>query len=142
MKKRNLNLIDLYKNSKLVNYLINTIINVIFGVSILIIYLLGNKFNLYFALNGLLLSFIILFSIGSLELIFNFGTFDAFNYSIVNKFYLFQKNGKKKYKDLIEYKEIKDFKRKKERLKFLPYYLASLIFLIAIIVVFIIYKLS
>ena len=90
--------------------------------------------------NGSFGVFAIFFFIGSYQIILNQGTFDALGYSVTNMISSWGKGAKRKYKDLIDYKDRKAQSRKTNKFNFIAYYIASFIFLITAIILFIIYK--
>lgn len=116
------------------------IVLALFGVAFtLLIYFLNTK-TIIDGCNGSFGAFAILFFIGSYQIILNQGTFDALGYTFANLISSWGKGAKRKYKDLIDYKDRKASRRKSNKFNFLVYYLASLIFLIVTIILFIIYK--
>lgn len=122
------------------------------GLTFLVLVLLGVGFTLliYFindmsiidGCNGSFGSFVILFFIGSYQIILNQGTFDALGYSTMNLFYSWKKGSPRKYKDLIDYRDSKAYKREVTKFNFITYYVASLIFLITAIILFSIYQIN
>lgn len=120
------------------------------GLVLLVLALFGVGFTLFIyfikqrsiidGCNGSFGAFAILFFIGSYQIILNQGTFDALGYSVTNMISSWGKGAKRKYKDLIDYKDRKAQSRKTNKFNFIAYYIASFIFLITAIILFIIYK--
>lgn len=120
------------------------------GLVLLVLALFGVGFTLFIyfikqrsiidGCNGSFGAFAIFFFIGSYQIILNQGTFDALGYSVTNMISSWGKGAKRKYKDLIDYKERKAQSRKTNKFNFIAYYIASFIFLITAIILFIIYK--
>ena len=119
------------------------------GLVLLVLALFGVGFTLFIyfikqrsiidGCNGSFGAFAIFFFIGSYQIILNQGTFDALGYSVTNMISSWGKGAKRKYKDLIDYKERKAQSRKTNKFNFIAYYIASFIFLIAALILFIIY---
>lgn len=120
------------------------------GLVLLVLALFGVGFTLFIyfikqrsiidGCNGSFGAFAIFFFIGSYQIILNQGTFDALGYSVTNMISSWGKGAKRKYKDLIDYKDRKAQSRKTNKFNFIAYYIASFIFLITAIILFIIYK--
>lgn len=120
------------------------------GLVLLVLALFGVGFTLFIyfikqrsiidGCNGSFGAFAIFFFIGSYQIILNQGTFDALGYSVTNMIFSWGKGAKRKYKDLIDYKDRKAQSRKTNKFNFIAYYIASFIFLITAIILFIIYK--
>ena len=120
------------------------------GLVLLVLALFGVGFTLFIyfikqrsiidGCNGSFGAFAIFFFIGSYQIILNQGTFDALGYSVTNMISSWGKGAKRKYKDLIDYKDRKAQSRKTNKFNFITYYIASFIFLITAIILFIIYK--
>lgn len=120
------------------------------GLVLLVLALFGVGFTLFIyfikqrsiidGCNGSFGAFAIFFFLGSYQIILNQGTFDALGYSVTNMISSWGKGAKRKYKDLIDYKERKAQSRKTNKFNFIAYYIASFIFLITAIILFIIYK--
>lgn len=120
------------------------------GLVLLVLALFGVGFTLFIyfikqrsiidGCNGSFGAFAILFFIGSYQIILNQGTFDALGYSVTNMISSWGKGAKRKYKDLIDYKDRKAPSRKSNKFNFIAYYIASFIFLITAIILFLIYK--
>ncbi len=120
------------------------------GLVLLVLALFGVGFTLFIyfikqrsiidGCNGSFGAFAIFFFLGSYQIILNQGTFDALGYSVTNMISSWGKGAKRKYKDLIDYKDRKAQSRKTNKFNFIAYYIASFIFLITAIILFIIYK--
>jgi len=111
----------------------------IFGVGfLLLIYFMNNR-TIIDACNGSFGAFAILFGIGSMQIIINYGTFDSLCYSFANMFATWQKGGQKKYVDLYVYKEIHAPARKKRKFYFVDWYIASGVLLVVAIILEIVY---
>ena len=83
--------------------------------------------------------FMAIFGIASFQIIGNNGTFDLFNYSIINLISVIIYKDEKKYIDAIDYKDQRKERRTKNRFNFIAYYCVSLIFLIAALITYILY---
>ena len=83
--------------------------------------------------------FMAIFGIASFQIIGNNGTFDLFNYSIINLISVIIYKDEKKYIDAIDYKDQRKERRTKNRFNFIAYYCISLIFLIAALITYILY---
>lgn len=110
------------------------------GIAFVLTLYIFKGMNLVDGLDACFATFWIFFGVGSWSIIVNYGTFDALCYSFANMVSTWHKDGQKKYKDLIDYKEIKQPKRKQKRFKFVDYYIVSAVFLITSIVLLIIYE--
>ena len=85
--------------------------------------------------------FIVYFTIGSFIILVNFGTFDIISYGMSNIFANFgKKDVQRKYADVIDYRDKKADKRKANKFLFIPWYIASFVYLIVCIITFILYK--
>lgn len=104
----------------------------------LVLYFL-NRMKLVNFLDASFITFWIFFGVGSLSIIGNLGTFDGLCYGFENVISSWRKGGKTKYKDLIEYKDIRQPKRHQRRFNFIDYYFVSSVFLIISIILEIIY---
>ncbi len=80
-----------------------------------------------------------IFGIASFQIIGNNGTFDLFNYSIINLISVIIYKDEKKYIDAIDYKDRRKERRTKNRFNFIAYYCVSIIFLIAALITYILY---
>ena len=112
----------------------------LFGIAFtLLIYFLTSR-TVIDGCNGSFGACTIFFFTGSYQIILNQGTFDALGYSMANLISSRGKDAKRKYKDLIDYKERKASRRKTNKFNFIAYYIASFFFLITAIILFIVYK--
>lgn len=114
----------------------------ILGLALLLIVYFCKTRALVDACDGSFLAFGCLFGWGSLKIIINNGAFDSIAYSFANMFSTWQKNAPIKYKDLIEYKEIRAQKRKKKKFEFIEWYVSSGIYLISAIICLICYNIQ
>ena len=117
------------------------IVMVVSAVSFILYYFLAGPRNLYGACNGLLIPFGITLAIFAFYMLNRFGMFDMFAYGSTYLIGMFRIHPKKKYKDLIEYRDIKEARRHKSAY-YLPFGLAFLLWTVALIIVYIIYKSS
>ncbi len=115
------------------------IVMVISTISFLLYYLLVGPKNLYGATNALLIPFAICLAILGFYLLNRFGMFDMFSYGCSYLVGMFRIHPKKKYKDLVEYRDIHEAKRHKYSY-YVPFGLAFLLWTIALVVVYILYK--
>lgn len=125
---------------KTFRFFIYTLILSIAGtLFLLFIYFIKNM-TLIDACDGAFGSFAILFGYGTLKILTNFGTFDMLGYTASKFGIIFRDTGSKpKYKDLIEYKEVRVEKRKAKRFDFIPFYISSAILLIVAITLLLIH---
>ena len=91
-------------------------------------------------LDGLLVATIIGFAISLFTYLVYSGSLNFVSYGFSTFGSIFNKNVNKKYKDLKEYNEIKKMERAGKTYYFLSYILVSSLYLIALIVVFILFK--
>ena len=117
------------------------VVNILCGLSFILYFFLAVPRNLYGATNGLLISFAIIFAILAFYILNRFGTFDMLGYGTSYLFGMFRIHPKKKYHDLIEYRDIKEEHRHKSSF-YIPYSLALILWGVALFVVYIIYKAS
>ncbi|MBR1581453.1 MAG: DUF3899 domain-containing protein [Bacilli bacterium] len=85
--------------------------------------------------------FAVYFGVGTFIILSNFGAFDLIGYASAN---LVRNIGKKdpvrKYNDVIEYRDSKAERRRKNKFLFIPWYIASLIYLIIAIICTVIFN--
>lgn len=91
-------------------------------------------------LDGLLVATIIGFATSLFTYLVYSGSLNFVSYGFSTFGSIFNKNVNKKYKDLKEYNEIKKMERAGKTYYFLSYILVSSLYLIALIVVFILFK--
>ena len=91
-------------------------------------------------LDGLLVATIIGFATSLFTYLVYSGSLNFVSYGFSTFGSIFNKNVNKKYKDLKEYNEIKKIERAGKTYYFLSYILVSSLYLIALIVVFILFK--
>ena len=91
-------------------------------------------------LDGLLIATIIGFATSLFTYLVYSGSLNFVSYGFSTFGSIFNKNVNKKYKDLKEYNEIKKMERAGKTYYFLSYILVSSLYLIALIVVFILFK--
>ena len=91
-------------------------------------------------LDGLLVATIIGFATSLFTYLIYSGSLNFVSYGFSTFGSIFNKNVNKKYKDLKEYNEIKKMERAGKTYYFLSYIIASSLYLIALIVVFILFK--
>ena len=91
-------------------------------------------------LDGLLIATVIGFATALFTYLVYSGSFNFVSYGFSTFGSIFNKNVNKKYKDLKEYNEIKKIERAGKTYYFLSYILVSSLYLIALIVVFILFK--
>lgn len=122
------------------SHIIKTTIFLVVGIIFVLVLYFINGMNLVNGLDACFITFWIFFGVGSMTIIINLGTFDAFCYSFANMVSTWHKDGKKKYQDLMFYKDVHQPKRHQRRFNFLDYYIVSIVFLIASLILEIIYK--
>lgn len=91
-------------------------------------------------LDGLLISTVVGFATSLFTYLVYSGSLNFVSYGFSTFGSIFNKNVNKKYKDLKEYNEIKKMERAGKTYYFLSYILVSSLYLIALIVVFILFK--
>ena len=91
-------------------------------------------------LDGLLIATVIGFATSLFPYLVYSGSLNFVSYGFSTFGSIFNKNVNKKYKDLKEYNEIKKIERAGKTYYFLSYILVSSLYLIALIVVFILFK--
>ena len=91
-------------------------------------------------LDGLLIATVIGFATSLFTYLVYSGSLNFVSYGFSTFSSIFNKNVNKKYKDLKEYNEIKKMERAGKTYYFLSYILVSSLYLIALIVVFILFK--
>lgn len=91
-------------------------------------------------LDGLLIATVIGFATSLFTYLVYSGSLNFVSYGFSTFGSIFNKNVNKKYKDLKEYNEIKKMERAGKTYYFLSYILVSSLYLIALIVVFILFK--
>ncbi|MCI7040154.1 MAG: DUF3899 domain-containing protein [Mollicutes bacterium] len=91
-------------------------------------------------LDGLLIATVIGFATSLFTYLVYSGSLNFVSYGFSTFGSIFNKNVNKKYKDLKEYNEIKKIERAGKTYYFLSYILVSSLYLIALIVVFILFK--
>lgn len=122
------------------SHIIKTSIFLVIGIAFVLLLYFLNGMKLINGLDACFITFWIYFGVGSITIIINLGTFDALCYSFANMFATWHKDGKKKYVDLIYYKEVRQSKRHQKRFNFVDYYIVCGVFLIASIILEIIYR--
>ena len=91
-------------------------------------------------LDGLLVATVVGFATSLFTYLVYSGSLNFVSYGFSTFGSIFNKNVNKKYKDLMEYNEIKKMERAGKTYYFLSYILVSSLYLIALIVVFILFK--
>lgn len=91
-------------------------------------------------LDGLLIATVVGFATSLFTYLIYSGSLNFVSYGFSTFGSIFNKNVNKKYKDLKEYNEIKKMERAGKTYYFLSYILVSSLYLIALIVVFILFK--
>ena len=128
------------KNTNSIYNLIIMLALFIVGLGVFSLYLLlKNERYLLTYVDASFLTFAVLFGIGSLILVVNLGVFDWVAYG-ASSIYASLRNKPKKYKDLYEYTEVKKDSRKKNKFVFIEFYLPSFVFLVAAIVLRVVYS--
>ena len=93
-------------------------------------------------LDGLLIATVIGFATSLFTYLVYSGSLNFVSYGFSTFSSIFNKNVNKKYKDLKEYNEIKKMERAGKTYYFLSYIIVSSLYLIALIVVFILFKIE
>ena len=122
------------------SHIIKTAIFLVVGIAFVLVLYFVNGMNLVNGLDACFITFLIFFGVGSMTIIINLGTFDALCYSFANMFATWHKDGKKKYLDLMYYKDVHKPKRHQRRFNFIDYYIVAVVFLVTSIILEIIYK--
>lgn len=115
---------------------IRFVVSLAIGLAISIIYMsvntyLGSWKDIMFYCNATFIASFLLFAIGVLTLLNNFGGFDIFSFLIMRKPY-----NEARKENLYEYSERKKEERKKYKLVFLPYLIVCSLFLIASLILY------
>ncbi|MFA6755726.1 MAG: DUF3899 domain-containing protein [Bacilli bacterium] len=108
------------------------------GVAIFLVTFFTQGISVKSSLDGSFVAFAVLLLVGLLSLVASFGFFDFASYSFYYVFATFKKE--KKYNDLNDYKQEKDEKRKKTKKNYLYYFISSTPFLIATIILRIVWQ--
>lgn len=121
--------------------LLKIFIYIIIGTTIflLILFLYNGGPNLVSACDGAFVSFAIMILLSLFTFLFTRGSFDLIGYAFSTLPSMFNKELDRKYKDLVEYKEMRDMRRIYKKNNFLLPLIASVPFLILAIVLLIIY---
>ena len=128
-----------FKEDLLANIIVFFIVAILSTVGFLLYFFLAGPQNIYGATNASLIAFCIPADILAFYLLARFGTFDTLGYGTSYLVGMFRIHPKKKYKDLVEYRDIKDSKRHKTYY-YIPMGLVTIITLLILIIVYIIYK--
>ena len=126
-------------------YVLKFLISTVVGVTFFLIYYLVINNTIVGACDALFISGAVIFAVGTLSIITNLGFFDIFAYSAL-KVYSHITRGKNealaKMNGRYEYTKLKEQKRRDNRYVFVSYYISSILFLIAAVVIFIYIKIS
>mgnify|MGYP003315909028 CR=1 FL=1 len=128
-----------FKEDMVANIVAFVIVMVLSIVSFCLLFFLKGPRNLLGACDACLLATAIPFAALSFYLLNRFGMFDTVGYGFSYFVGMFRFHPQKKYKDLIEYREIKYTSRHKTAY-YLPFSLALIITALALVVVYILYR--
>lgn len=115
-------------------YLIISLVSIVVGVIIFLLFFYLNYQSLVDAINGVTVAGIVLLSAGLLSLLARFGAYDTFSYGFSQMFASFFNRQANKYNDMVDYKEKKDASRKAGTYYYVPLIVIGLLFFIALIV--------
>ena len=121
-------------------YLISFGISLFIGLTIFFIFFFVNSQSIIAALNGATVAFVVLLAAGALAFVARNGMFDSLSYGFSQLFTSMFSKKANKYNDFNAYKDEKNQKRTSSPSIYLAVLLASLIFGIATLVLFIIIK--
>ena len=121
-------------------YLISFGISLFIGLTIFFIFFFVNSQSIVAALNGATVAFVVLLAAGALAFVARNGMFDSLSYGFSQLFTSMFSKKANKYNDFNAYKDEKAQKRTSSPNIYLAVLLASLIFGIATLVLFIIIK--
>ena len=120
-------------------YIIAGIIALAIGAGIFCLYFFLNKSTIIAACNASILAAVSLIGLASLILLTRFGAFDTFAYGFAQLGTAMFGRQPKKYNDMVEYKQIKAEQRKDKSNYFISFFIAGGLFLIATLVLEILY---
>ena len=121
-------------------YLAALIISIIVGVVIFVIFFFVNNQTIIAAVNGTTIAFVVLFACGILAFVARSGMFDSLSYGFNQMFSSMFAKKANKYNDFNAYKEDKITKRSSSPSVYIVIILASLLFAIAMLVLYIIIR--
>lgn len=122
--------------------IITFVISFLIGVAIFLIYFLVKGIHLLHALNAVTIAGVVLFCVSILVLLNRFGAFDTFVYGFKQMgSTMFTKNPTK-YNNMADYKIAKAEERKTKGKYYIPIMIAAAIFLVATLILEIIYRAS
>ena len=130
------------KEKKLINikvYLIAAIIALAIGSGVFCLYFFLNKATIIAACNASILSAVTLIGLGALILLTRLGAFDTFAYGFAQLGSAMFGREPKKYNDMVEYKQMKYEQRKDKTNYYISFLIVGALFIIATIVLEIIY---
>ena len=125
-----------YKISYIVTFVVATIV----GIGIFSAFFFSKSLTLLNALNALTIATVLLVAGGGLMWVESFGTFDMVAYGFKQMFASFFSRKANKYNDLYSYKQDKNLKRESSAKLYLSVLTSSIIFIIALFVLYIIYR--
>ncbi len=125
-----------YKISYIVAFVIATLV----GVGIFSAFFFSKSLTLLNALNASTIAGVLLLAAGGLMWVETFGTFDMMAYGFKQMFTSFFSRKANKYNDLYSYKQDKNLKRESSAKLYLSVLASSLLFLIALFVMYIVYR--
>ena len=115
-------------------YIITFVVALVIGVAIFLTYYYVQSQSIIASINGTGIAFAVLAGFGGLSWVSRSGGFDTFSYGFNQMFSSMFAKSANKYHDLVAYKEEKNVKRSSSGMTFISFFLASLLFLIAFIV--------
>ena len=130
------------KRKMLIGDIITGAIAFVVGVVIFLLMFFLNDSNLVDAINGCSIAGVSLIGGGLLALLARLGAFDTFAYGFLQLGHSMFSKEPNKYKDYVEYREVKEEKRKQKGKYFVPILIAGALFLVALIPLEIIFHIS
>lgn len=130
------------KEKKVINwksYIITGFIALAIGAGIFCLYFFLNKSTLVAACNGSIIAAVSLLGVAALVVLARLGAFDTFAYGFMQLGSAMFSNQPRKYNDMVEYKHAQFEKRKDKSKYYLSIVAVGVIFLIATLVLEIIY---
>ena len=120
-------------------YIVTFIVSIVFGIGVFCLYFFLNGYYVLTALNGVSIAAVALVGMAGLAWVNSQGAFDTLAYGFKQMFTSFFSRKPNKYNDMYSYKQAKIEKRESSPKSFIAMLFAAIIFVVAIIVLEIIY---
>ena len=121
----------------LITYIISFVVALLIGVAIFLVFYFVQNATLVGYMNGTGVAFGALFGVGTLMWLSKAGAFDTLSYGFTQAFASMFNKDANKYNDMVAYKEDKENTRKASANIHFPFWIASLLFLIAFVAILI-----